>query len=235
MVRTELGPIFHVHASPPAQVPHQSPRRVAIKSLPADAYTPSPSGSPWHDISESEALPISAGPGETSSSLQFLHTPGHTADSICIYFHPDETLFTADTVLGYGSTIFEDLRNYLASLQKMYDFSRQHIIDGTHTPKYNKLYPGHGPVVSDGPNNIRNYIIHRQKRDEQILETLRGTPPGDEPWTTWSIVKVLYKDYPENIWTAAAHTLDMHLRKLEQEGKVESLGGIGKDVMWEIL
>jgi ribonuclease/clavin/mitogillin len=224
-------PRLHKFPTPSPDVPLNN----MIKSVPLDAYILSPSGSPWHDLSDSTHLPISFNPDESDaerSILQFIHTPGHTVDSISIYLPLDQALFTADTVLGYGSTVFEDLRSYMASLQKMFDFS-QPLTNGN--PKYDKLYPGHGPVVKDGPNNIATYIKHRKKRDEQILQAIKGPPPNNEPWTTWSLVSVIYKDYPETLWLAAAHTLDMHLRKLEQEGKVESLGGVGKEVMWEVL
>ncbi|KAK7063569.1 Metallo-beta-lactamase domain-containing protein [Favolaschia claudopus] len=70
------------------------------------------------------------------------HTPGHTVDSICLHFPQDNALYTADTVLGQGTAVFEDLATYLASLGRMLEFCK--------TEKAVKLYPGHGPVVEDG-------------------------------------------------------------------------------------
>ena len=204
-----------------------------IKTVPVEDYTQSPSGAPWHDLSHNFKLPVTTNGDEaTDADLTFLSTPGHTADSIAIYYPLDKALFTADTVLGYGSTIFEDLGTYMASLQKMYDYNDA-LAEGL--PKYTQLYPGHGPVVEDGPNNIKTYVTHRNKRENQIIEVLNMPPPGDEPWTTWSIVGQIYKDYPQNIWDDAALSLDSHLRKLEKEGRVEALGGVGKEVMWELL
>ena len=37
------------------------------------------------------------------------------------------------------------------------------------------IYPGHGPVVKDGINRVEQYIQHRNKRNEQILETLKNS------------------------------------------------------------
>ena len=206
-----------------------------IQTIPTEDYTQSPLGTPWHDLADNFRLPVTVSESDTASSdlasLHFLFTPGHTADSIAIYFPLDRALFTADTVLGYGSTVFEDLGSYMASLQKMYDYNET-LPEGK--PKYTQLYPGHGPVVKDGPNNIKTYINHRNKREQQIIEVLKTLPPGDEPWTTWAIVGKIYKDYPRNLWDEAAHSLDSHLRKLEREGRVEALGGVGKEVMWEL-
>ena len=207
-----------------------------VKAISTQDYTQSPSGAPWHDLSDNFKLPITVGEGDIMdadlASLHFLFTPGHTTDSIAIYFPLDKALFTADTILGYGSTIFEDLGQYMASLQKMHAYNDT-LIGGN--PKYTQLYPGHGPIVKDGPNNIKNYIIHRNKREQQIINVLKMPPPEDEPWTTWKIVSQIYKDYPQDLWDEAAHSLDFHLRKLEKEGKVEDLGGVGKEVMWELL
>ena len=207
-----------------------------IKTVPVEHYTRPPSGTTWHDLADNSKLPVTVNESDAANpdltSIHFLFTPGHTTDSIAIYFPLDKALFTADTVLGYGSTIFEDLGTYMASLQKMYDYNEA-LAEGR--PKYTQLYPGHGPVVKDGPDNIKTYITHRNKREKQILEVLSTAPPGDEPWTTWTIVGQIYKDYPQSLWDGAAHSLDSHLRKLEKDGKVEVLGGVGKDVMWELL
>jgi len=207
-----------------------------IKNVPIEDYTRSPSGTPWYDLADNFKLPVTVGESDTTdadlTSLHFLFTPGHTADSIAIYFPLDNALFTADTVLGYGSTVFEDLGQYMGSLQKMYDYNNT-LAEGM--PKYTQLYPGHGPVVKDGPNNIKTYISHRNKREQQIMQVLNTPPPEDEPWTTWAVVGRIYKDYPQSLWDGAAHSLDSHLSKLEKEGRVECMGGVGKEAMWALL
>ena len=207
-----------------------------IKTVSTENYTQSPSGTPWHDLADNFKLPVTVDESDTAdanlTSLHFLSTPGHTADSVAIYSPLDNALFTADTVLGYGSTVFEELGPYMASLQKMYDYNNT-LAEGM--PKYTRLYPGHGPAVKDGPDNIEAYITHRNKREQQIIQVLSTPPPGDEPWTTWTIVGRIYRDYPQNLWNEAARSLDSHLRKLEKEGRVEPRGGVGKEVMWALL
>lgn len=63
------------------------------------------------------------------------HTPGHTTDHVIITLEEDEALFSADSVLGEGSTVFEDLKDYLNSLQLILDLN----------PKV--IFPGHGSVI----------------------------------------------------------------------------------------
>lgn len=63
------------------------------------------------------------------------HTPGHTLDHIVISLEEDRALFSADSVLGEGTTVFENLAEYLKSLQLILDL------------KPTVIFPGHGSVV----------------------------------------------------------------------------------------
>ncbi|KAI0078142.1 Metallo-hydrolase/oxidoreductase [Panus rudis PR-1116 ss-1] len=204
-----------------------------VDSLPPSSYTPTPSGSPLHDLKDGQHLPV-VSDGDASESLQILHTPGHTQDSLCLYFAPDNALFTADTVLGQGTAVFEDLGEYMRSLQKILDFNK----DPAH--QYTLVYPGHGPVVEDGPQHVGMYYKHRLDRETQIVavlvsDTNATSQGGEKSLTTWDIVGTLYKNYPENLWEAAAHSVNLHLRKLEEDGKVKLVEGAGKDSRWVVL
>lgn len=137
-------------------------------------------------------------------------------------------------MLGQGTAVFEDLATYIASLKSMLQF-----VDGA----YDTLYPGHGPVVPNGKELISGYIKHRLEREAQILKFLEK-PPSDSPddlelkpryWTTWTIVTTMYAAYPESLWLPAAHSVDLHLKKLEGEGIVRRVSGEGKDAAWEVV
>ena len=69
-------------------------------------------------------------------------------------------MFTADNVLGTGTTVFNDLHLYMNSLRVMLE---EHP---------NRLYPGHGPVVEEGCRIISAYLAHRTKRIVQVVELL---------------------------------------------------------------
>ncbi|KAF9464613.1 lactamase [Collybia nuda] len=197
-----------------------------IESLLADSYTPNPKGHVFHDLHDSQTF--------GAWDLRVLHTPGHTTDSICLYVPQDKALYTADNVLGQGTAVFEDLAAYLASLNSMLQFTGG---------AYDTLYPGHGPVVSNGKQLIDGYIKHRLEREAQILKFLEKAPSeGPDPsetklrnWTTWSIVTTMYAAYPESLWLPAAHSVDLHLKKLEGEGVVRRVSGEGKDTAWEVM
>lgn len=64
-----------------------------------------------------------------------LHTPGHTTDHVVLVLHEDNSLFSADCILGEGSTVFEDLYEYTKSLQAIQD------------AKPSVIYPGHGNII----------------------------------------------------------------------------------------
>ncbi|GLB35524.1 putative metallo-beta-lactamase superfamily protein [Lyophyllum shimeji] len=195
-----------------------------ISALPLDAFSPTLSGRPFHDLHDTQVV----------AGLHVLHTPGHTSDSICLYIPQDKALYTADTVLGQGTAVFEDLSSYLKSLNKMLNFNGG---DG-----YTLLYPGHGPVVPKGKELISGYIQHRLEREAQILEVLKTPPPvaedsPDSPthWTTWTIVTQLYAAYPESLWLPAAHGVDLHLRKLQDDGVVKRVAGEQQHTSWELV
>ncbi|KAJ2929424.1 hypothetical protein H1R20_g7654, partial [Candolleomyces eurysporus] len=194
-----------------------------LASLPKDLYTPSPSGSILHDLSESQIL------SGNDITLRVLHTPGHTHDSISIHVPEDRILYTADTVLGHGTAVFEDLSLYLSSLNKM--------LEAHATLEYGSLLPSHGPVVVNGKETIATYIKHRLEREAQVLELLtsRAPPDGNKHWTTWEIVKELYAAYPENIWEPAMRGILLHLDKLVVDGKVRKVEGELKDAKWEAV
>jgi endoribonuclease LACTB2 len=203
-----------------------------LDSLSPDSYTPPSENSTHHlhDLSDSQILPTSD--SDPKSSLQILHTPGHTSDSIAIYLPFDKAIYTADTILGQGTAVFEDLGIYMKSLQKILDFASQESESGQ--SRCTQLYPGHGPVVTEGPKLINSYIQHRLEREKQIIELLKMKPAAEELyWTTWTIVGQIYEKYPKNLWSAAAHGIELHLKKLTEEGKVKKVGGEGHDTTWE--
>lgn len=63
------------------------------------------------------------------------HTPGHTTDHVVITLKEENALFSADSVLGEGTVVFEDLKEYLNSLHLILNLNPTVI------------FPGHGSVV----------------------------------------------------------------------------------------
>ncbi|KAL5533533.1 hypothetical protein ACEPAF_5309 [Sanghuangporus sanghuang] len=240
-----VRPRIHKYPSPPKSesLSHESDLQSILSSLPTSTYIPSSAGSPIHDLWESQNFVTSDG----TVSLTVLHTPGHTPDSICLLLRDltdvDEqpnSLFTADSVLGQGTAVFEDLSTYLESLQRLLSLHEERNVKAS----FKAVYPGHGPVVADGPQLISTYIRHRREREDQIVGVLSrpvATQKGElvgklgDTWTIWAIVGEIYKEYPENLWLPAAHGVGLHLRKLERDGRTRCLGGESINQRWTLL
>ncbi|PYH46876.1 putative metallo-beta-lactamase domain protein [Aspergillus saccharolyticus JOP 1030-1] len=170
------------------------------------------------------------GPGQSSiedgqvfsvegATLRAYHTPGHTVDHMMFVLEEEDAVFTGDNVLGHGTSVFEDLRDYVSSLQRM-----QNRVSG-------RGYPGHGAVIDNATSKISEYIKHRQQREDEVMRVLRYGQPdvvdGESSipqertfWTPLELVKVIYKDVPENLHLPASHGVQLVLQKLEDDGRV---------------
>lgn len=138
--------------------------------------------------------------------LKVIHTPGHTTDHVCLTLSTDNSLFSGDCILGETTAVFEDLFDYMQSLDKILKL-RPSII-----------YPGHGAVVADPIDKIEYYIKHRHQRESQILNCLK-THPG-QSFTELQIVEKIYIGTPKDLFPAAAYNVSHHLTKLRKESQV---------------
>ncbi|KAI7488056.1 hypothetical protein KC357_g2475 [Hortaea werneckii] len=172
---------------------------------------------------------------EGSTTLRAFYCPGHAVDHMAFVLEEEGAVFTGDNVLGHGTAVFEDLAAYMRSLEGMVGLFGQGAKAGNGT---GRAYPGHGEVVEDGKGKVREYIAHRKEREVQILDALKGLATGgggraagqDEGGSngqrsssSMDVVKVVYKDYPENLWVPAEGGVVQVLRKLEGEGRVRLL------------
>jgi glyoxylase-like metal-dependent hydrolase (beta-lactamase superfamily II) len=144
--------------------------------------------------------------------LRVIHTPGHESGHCCFYEPEARVLFTGDHVLGRGTTVVPppdgNMSDYLASLRKLLCFPAR------------LLLPGHGPPIADARAKIEEYIEHRLVRERQVLEALAaGCRDLD------SITARIYADAPAPLRSVARLTVEAHLIKLIQEGRVTERDG----------
>ncbi|GJE88026.1 beta-lactamase-like protein 2 [Phanerochaete sordida] len=212
------------------KLPLTHPKLDALfETLPQGSYTPNASGGVLHDLHEGQTLTVTSVDGDTAGlALEIVHTPGHTPDSLCLLLAADRALFTADTVLGQSSTVFEDLGAYMSSLRKLGALNA--AVPGR---RYDTLYPGHGPTVPH--DHVGMYLQHRVDRENQVLDAIAQAPPEGDAWTTWTLVGNIYARYPKELWEPAAQSVNQHLQKLEAEGRVQRLGGEERHVQWKLL
>ena len=139
--------------------------------------------------------------------LEIVPTPGHSPDHLCFFDRASGDLYCGDMARRGGTIVIParkggDLRAYLASLERMRALA----------PK--RLLPGHGPIVDDPIALIDEYIAHRQKREQQILQAmLEGAR------TVEDIVRRVYPALPESLSAAAADSVRAHLAKLRDDGR----------------
>jgi len=140
------------------------------------------------------------------ASLRAIQTPGHTTDHIALLLVEEDSMFSADCILGQGTAVFEDFHDYMNSLKKMLEYQPSCI------------YPGHGPVIKNGTAKIQEYIDHRNTREKQILSTM--SLKANCNMTVEDLVRTIYKGLGENLISAACTNVGHHLSKLEKECKV---------------
>lgn len=171
--------------------------------------------------------------------LTAIYTPGHTSDHMSFFLREEDALFAGDNVLGHGTAVFEDLKEYMESLERM----QKVLLGSTGSTEGGRgggrVYPSHGEVVEDGLGKIGEYIAHRRQREMEALEVLgrkEGGPGGDGWWGSMEMVKVVYAAYPEEYWGPAEGSLKQVLKKLERDGKVrQGKGRDGEDGKWALI
>lgn len=162
-------------------------------------------------------------PGErikaAGTVIEVLDTPGHTSDSVT--FATDDALFTGDTVLGYGTSVVAHpdgrLGQYLASLAALQQRALSQSM---------RVLPGHGPVHAEALPLLSDYLEHRQQRLAAVAAVVSELHPGvfadpdmavDPAADGWmshvvdDVVAHVYRDVPEDVKRAAAHSVRAQL------------------------
>jgi glyoxylase-like metal-dependent hydrolase (beta-lactamase superfamily II) len=148
-----------------------------------------------------------------SVRIRVVPTPGHAADHVAYYLDGEGSLFTGDAVLGRGTSVVDppdgDMSAYVHSLQVMRSLAPMAI------------YPGHGPVVFDAAGKLNEYIVHRARRESQVLAALGGGASTAE-----ELVPTIYagEGLHPSMFPVAARSVLAHLLKLEKEGRVARTG-----------
>jgi len=144
--------------------------------------------------------------GERAGPFTAIATPGHSPDHVCLAYE-NGVLFSGDTVLGRGSVFVApgegSMGDYLDSLRRL------------QTLELTVICPGHGPFVWNPHAKLAEYLAHRLDRERRLLEALdSGARTTDE------LLGIVWSDVPAELRPAAAITLEAHLEKLSDEGRL---------------
>lgn len=143
-------------------------------------------------------------------TLTVLHTPGHAPDHVCFWDEARRWLYTGDMIVQGSSVMIParrggHLRSYLASLERLAALDPE------------RAYPGHGSVIEQPRTLIDEYLSHRRMREEQVIACLRaGVSAVDD------IVARIYPDLPGGLKEPATQTIEAHLEKLREDGRLSS-------------
>jgi glyoxylase-like metal-dependent hydrolase (beta-lactamase superfamily II) len=150
------------------------------------------------------------------ATLTAIFTPGHAVDHLCFFLAEEKALFTGDNILGQGTTVVAppkgDMADYLASL-RLLDTLWGHA---------RVIYGGHGPEITDPPAKIKEYLAHRQARQQQLMTALASGVS-----TIGQLVERIYQDVDRRLWPAAGRQVLAYLIMLEREGRVKAVEAAG--------
>lgn len=162
-----------------------------------------PSFAPQAELAHGERIVL----GE-DSTLRVIHTPGHASNHLCYLLEEEQLLFTGDHVMQ-GSTVVinppdGDMSAYLRSLQALIDEPLQW------------LAPGHGFLVAQPHQVLRDLIAHRLRREARVV----GALAQHAPCAIDVLLPTVYADVPPALYPMARRSLLAHLLKLRDDGAV---------------
>lgn len=189
--------VTHGHSDHASGVPAIRTRwpEVEVAGFPAE-------GRDWTPLHDGQAV------RSGDRVLTSIHTPGHAADHLCFWDAARRELYGGDMVVWPGSVLIPagrggNLRDYVDSLTRIAALGPV------------RIYPGHGGVIEEPLAAIASYLEHRRNREAQILaRVVSGMTTVD------AIVADLYVGLPENLVQAARMTVQAHLDKLRDEGRI---------------
>lgn len=166
-------------------------------------------GVPFADEEITNGTTFSVG----DDSLRAIYTPGHRFDHLCFFLEKPHTLFAGDLLASSGTIVIPpppegDLLDYMNSLYHLQSLDMTEIV------------PAHGQIITNPHEKLADYILHRQQREEQILNLLRNTSQRIDVHT---IVQVIYAATDTRLHDLAKLSVTAHLHKLAREGKVKQV------------
>lgn len=161
-----------------------------------------PTFAPDRELRHDDRLTLTPG-----CTLRVIHTPGHASNHLCFLLEEERILFTGDHIIQGSTVVIDppdgDMAAYIRSLQSLLREPLDH------------LAPGHGTLISNPHQAIKDLIQHRLRREAKIAASLPHQHPADLP----TLVRRVYDDVPPTLHPLAERSLLAHLLKLEAESR----------------
>lgn len=148
-----------------------------------------------------------------------IQTPGHTQGHTCLHDPKNRFLIAGDHILGTISPNIQcwmedtdPLREYLESLDKVYDLPVDRVL------------PGHRRLFDNFRERIDELKTHHAHRLREVLNILKQDAPlpafAVASKMTWDLVADSWEDFPvAQKWFATGEAIS-HLRYLENRGEI---------------
>ena len=148
--------------------------------------------------------------GPRAESWRVMHTPGHAPGHVCLYEEKTRTAIVGDMVASVGTILIApgdgDMQVYLAQLDRLASLDASLAL------------PAHGEPIDEPTALFRKYIAHRLMREEKVFAAVKNAGPAGADAA--ALVPDAYADTPAHLWPIAMLSLEMHLEKLEREGRI---------------
>ena len=152
-------------------------------------------------------------------ALRTIHTPGHAANHAVFALEGTGTLFSADHVMAWATSIVAPpdgaMSDYMASLDKL--LARDDTL----------FLPGHGGALRQPAKFMRGLRSHRKMRERAILERVKA---GDR--TVAEMVAAIYRDTDPRLHGAAGLSVLAHLEDLVARGRVTADNDVSIDAVY---
>jgi cyclase len=104
-----------------------------------------------------------------NKTLQLLHSPGHTVDSIVVHVKEDRILFAADTVMPVPYIVDGDQKAFVESLRMLRSLSLENIVQG------------HGEVILRGEINetLDSSVRYLEAIQSRVTKAIAAQKPRE--------------------------------------------------------
>jgi endoribonuclease LACTB2 len=150
--------------------------------------------------------------GPVPQRWDVLHTPGHAPGHVCLLERESGTLVVGDMVASVGTILIApgdgNMAEYLRQLERLRGLEARVAL------------PAHGEPIESPSALFAHYVAHRLQREQKVLDAVGAA--GDEGETSGELVPRVYADVSPAIWPIALLSLQAHLDKLVEDGRIQT-------------